>query len=157
MNAKKDDFAEEHADSLQSELELSQQEAAEAKKQYLRALADYQNLEKRVREERMEIMKIAQINVISKLFPVLDNLRQAEIFVKDPGLKLVQDSFMNVLAELGLKEIELLNKEYDPHIAEVVDVVEGEQDNMIIEVVQKGYEFNGKVVRPGQVRVSKKV
>ena len=178
MNVKKNDFAEEvtvdntvdlegnvihgnleqdeHENPLQSQLEQVQQETVEAKRQYLRALADYQNLEKRVREERMEIMKIAQINVISRLFPVLDIMRQAEIFVKDPGLKLVQDSFQQVLSEIGLKEIELLDKEYDPHLAEVVDVTEGEKDNMVVEVVQKGYEFNGKVVRPGQVRVSKK-
>lgn len=144
-------------DALEKELQKSQQQTQEFKKQYLRALADYQNLEKRIKDERAEIMKIAQANVISRLFPVLDNLRQAEIFVKDPGLKLVQDSFMNVLRELGLKEIELLGKEYDPHVAEVVDVVQGEEDNMIVEVVTKGYEYNGKVMRPGQVRVSKKL
>lgn len=181
MNVKQDDFKEEvtvdgnvdlegnvvHATEIEEEqldeisqlkqqLEAAQNEAAECKKQHLRALADYQNLEKRVRDERTEIMKIAQANVISRLFPVLDNLRQAEIFVKDPGLKIVQDSFMQVLKDIGLQELQVEGKEYDPHVAEVVDVIEGDNDNMVVEVLSKGYEMNGRVLRPAQVRVSKK-
>lgn len=130
--------------------------ADEYKKQYLRALADYQNLEKRVRDERGEMMKIAQMNVISRFFPVLDIMSQAEIFIKDPGLQMVKDTFLKSLSETGVKEIELLGKEYDPHVAEVVDVVEGKDENIIVEVLQKGFEMNGKVLRPGMVKVSKK-
>lgn len=152
-----DEEVQHEEESLLTELETARAEAEENKKQYLRALADYHNLEKRVRDERIEIMKMAQGQVLSRLFPVLDNLRQAEVFVKDPGLKIVMDSFKQVLKEIGLQEIELLGKEYDPHVAEVVDVVEGEEDNIIVEVLSPGYEYNGKVLRAGQVRVSKKV
>ncbi len=104
----------------------------------------------------MEFLQIAQARVISQLFPVLDNLDQAEVFIKDPGLKMVKDSFLQSMNELGVTEIELLGKEYDPHNAEVVDVVEGEEDDIVVEVLKKGYEINTKVLRPGLVKVSKK-
>ncbi len=141
---------------LKAECEELRSQAEESKKQYLRALADYHNLEKRVREEKMEFLQIAQARVISQLFPVLDNLDQAEVFIKDPGLKMVKDSFLQSMNELGVTEIELLGKEYDPHNAEVVDVVPGDEDDMVVEVVKRGYEINKKVLRPGLVKVSKK-
>jgi len=130
--------------------------AEEYKSKYLRALADYQNLERRVRDERSEMIKIAQARVIEQLLPVLDTLHQAEVFVKDAGLKMVKDQFIQKLQELGVKEVELLNKEFDPHTAEAVEVVEGDKDNTVVEVLRRAYEFNGKVIQVGQVKVSKK-
>jgi hypothetical protein len=47
-------------------------------------------------------------------------LYKAEVFIKDPGMQMVKDQLVHVLEEFGLKEIELLGKEYDPHTAEVV-------------------------------------
>lgn len=143
-------------ETVKKECEQLKTQAEESKKQYLRALADYHNLEKRVRDEKMEIMKIAQARVVSQLFPVLDNLDQAEIFIKDLGLKMVKDSFLQAMNELGVKEIDLLGKEYDPHNAEVVDVVPGEEDNIVVEIIKKGYEIDTKILRPALVKVSKK-
>jgi molecular chaperone GrpE (heat shock protein) len=51
--------------------------------------------------------------------------------------------------------VPLEGKEFDPHVAEAVDVVEGEKDNIVVEVLRKAYEFNGKLLRVGQVKVSK--
>jgi molecular chaperone GrpE len=106
------------------ELKQIKAEADDFKNKYLRALADYRNFENRVREERMEIEKMGKLSVIRNLFPILDNLHQAEVFVKDPGLKMVKDNFMKALEEMGVKEVELLGKEFDPHYAEAIDVVE---------------------------------
>ncbi len=147
---------EEKNESKNQELETCKRDQEEFKNKYFRALADYQNLERRVHDERSEMIKIAQGRVIEELLPFLDTLYQAEVFVKDPGLKMVKDSFTQKLTELGVKEIALLNKEFDPHKAEVIDVVDGEKDNIIVEVITKAYEFNGKILRIGQVKVSKK-
>src|SRR5690606_39767859 len=87
--------------------------------------------------------------------PVVDNLDQAEIFMSDPGLEMISSSFRQALKEMGVQEVELLGNEYDPHYSEVVEVVEGKQDNIIVEVLQKAYEMNGEVIRPGKVKVSK--
>jgi molecular chaperone GrpE len=155
VNAENDQV--ESAESLDSgELENCKKETEEFKSKYLRALADYQNLERRVRDERVEMVKIAQARVLEELLPFLDTLHQAEVFVKDPGLKMVKDSFMQKLKELGVKEIELLNKEFDPHTAEAVEVVEGDKDNIVVEVLRRAYELNGKLLQIGHVKVSKK-
>lgn len=143
-------------DPIEQIIEKEDKKKEDYESKYKRALADFANLEKRIIQERQEMMKIAQGRVIYQLFPVLDNLRQAEIFIKDPGLKIVKDSFIKAFEAMGLKEIELLDKEYDPHTAEVVEVVEGKQDDIVVEVIQPGYEFNGSVLRPAMVKVSKK-
>ena len=133
-----------------------EEERDEYKNKLLRALADYHNLEKRFSEERQELGKRAVQSFILRVLPFLDNLEQAEVFVKDKGLVLVKNSFMDLLEKEGLTKIDVLNKEYDVHSAEAVDLVEGEKDNVVVEVVRNGYMFNGQIVRPAQVKVSKK-
>lgn len=126
------------------------------KHKYLRALADYQNLEKRIHDERGELYQGANKNLILKLLPFLDSLDKAEAFIKDEGLKIVKEQFEKTLRDEGLVELDVLGKEFDPYTAEVVDMVEGEKDNMVVEVLRKGYQFNGKILRVAQVKVSKK-
>ena len=141
---------------LKEELEKSKKETDDFKNKYLRALADYQNYEKRAQTEKEQVGSNAIIFFVLKLLPFLDNLDKAEIFIKDPGLKMIKDSFLNVLKEAGLEELGLLEKQFDPHSAEAIEVVEGEKDNEVVEVLRKGYVFKGKLIRPAQVRVSKK-
>lgn len=126
------------------------------KQSYLRALADYQNFEKRAEKEKEEILKNAAKRVILKVLPVLDTIEQAEVFVKDEGLKNVKKQLVDVFEEEGLEEIEVLGKEFDPHLAEAIEVTDGKKDNVVAEVVRKGYVLNGKVIRPAQVKVTKK-
>lgn len=131
-------------------------EAEEFKSKYLRAVADYQNLERRMFEERREVETRAKSQLVSRLLPFLDNLDKAEMFIKDPGLKMIKDQFMQTIGELGVKEVPLAGTEFDPHTAEVIEVVEGNEDNTIVDVLRKAYSLNGKVIQHGQVRVSKK-
>lgn len=143
-------------EQLKKELEEAQNKAEEYKSKYLRALADYQNFEKRVADQRIELVKGANQELILKLLGFLDNLEKAEAFVKDPNLKLVKESFYKTLESTGLKEIDMIGREFDPYTAEVIDLVEGDKDNIVTEVLRKGYELNGKVIRIAQVKVSKK-
>ncbi len=122
---------------------------------YLRALADYRNLEKRIIEEKEQLIFQAKKNLFLKLLPVLDNIEKAEIFIKDEGLKMIKNSFFQLLKSEGIEEIEVLGKEFDPYLAEAVEVVEGERDNVVVEVVRKGYKINNKILRVAQVKVSK--
>ncbi|EKE14496.1 MAG: hypothetical protein ACD_12C00473G0001 [uncultured bacterium] len=137
-------------------LELKKQ-VDEFKNKYLRAIADYQNLEKRVSDERLELFKIANQGLLIKILPFLDNLEKAELFIKDPGLKISKDHFMQILKEAGLKEIEMLNKDYDPVTAEAVELIPGKDENKVVEVLRKGYMFGEKIIRVAQVKVSKKL
>ncbi|NTU72912.1 nucleotide exchange factor GrpE [Candidatus Roizmanbacteria bacterium] len=132
------------------------QEAEEYKSKYLRALADYQNLQRRMIQDRVESGNDTKARVISSLLPFLDNLEKAEVFVKDPGLQMVKDQYIKLLRELGLEEIDLLNKEYDPYVAEAVEIIPGEKENIIVKVLEKGYKLNDKILRAAKVTVSKK-
>jgi len=144
-------------EKIQLEIVALKQQVEEFKNKYLRAIADYQNLEKRVNEERFELMKMANKNLLIKILPFLDNLEKAELFVKDEGLKISKDHFFQILKEAGLEEMDLLNKEFDPNFAEAIDIVAGKEDNKVVEVVKKGYMFEDKIIRVAQVKVSKKL
>lgn len=139
------------------EIEKLKKEAEEYKNKYLRALADYQNFEKRVREERSQLMRTANLNLIMKLLPFLDNLEKAEVFVKDEGLKIAKNHLFQSLKEIGVEEIDVLNKPFDPNIAEAIDIAQGDKNDIIVEVLRKGYRMEDKILRVAQVKVSKKV
>lgn len=143
----------EDADS--KKLKEAEAQALEFKNMYLRALADYKNLENRMNQERERMRSNIQKQIIEKFLPVLDNLDQAEVFTTDQGLKMISASFKQTFKELGVTEVELIGKEYDPHTAEVIDVVSGETDDVVCEVLQKAYALNGEIIRPGKVKVSK--
>lgn len=134
----------------------SKARAEEYKSKYLRALADYQNYERRVQDQRMELIKGANKQLILKLLTFLDNLDRAELFVEDENLAHVKESFMKVLQEEGLTELDVVNKEYDPYTAEAIEMVAGKKENMVVEVLRKGYTYNGTIIRVAQVKVSKK-
>ena len=144
-------------EKLQLEIVELKKQVDEFKNKYLRAIADYQNLEKRVGDERFELMKMANKNLLIKILPFLDNLEKAELFVNDEGLKISKDHFMQILNEAGLVEMDLMNKDFDPVYAEAIDIVEGKEDNKIVEVLKKGYMFEDKIIRVAQVKVSKKI
>ena len=129
----------------------------EYKNKYLRALADYHNLEKRVQEQNEELTRNVTRRLLLNMLPFLDNLEKAEVFLKDEGLKIIKDQFQKTLEKEGLKEMDLRDKEFDPHLAEAVEVVEGDEDNIVTEVVRKGYMLGDKVIRIAQVKVSKKL
>src|SRR3989338_7384216 len=114
-------------EKFRQEINKLKQQVDEFKNKYLRALADYQNLEKRVGEERFELMRMANKNLLIKILPFLDNLEKAEVFIKDHGLKISKDQFLQILKEEGLEEIDLLDKEFDPNLAEAVDIVPGKE------------------------------
>lgn len=122
-----------------------------------RALADYDNLSKRIEREKEVLTKLASVNVLSRLLPILDNLELAEEHLKDPGLAISIGEFKKVLSEEGLIEIRpKIGDEFDENTMEVVEVTEGKLDNTISEVMLKGWKFeDGQVVRHAKVKVSR--
>ncbi len=138
-----------NSDSVKEELE-------ETKTKYLRALADYQNLEKQTQVWKTDFVVFANEKLIKKLLEVLDDLERAEQELKSEGLTLITAKFKKVLADEGLTELQLEDKEYDPITSEVVSVEPGEEENIIKKVLQKGYMLGEKVIRPAKVIVSSK-
>lgn len=117
-----------------------------------RALADYANLEKRVAREKQVFAKFANAVLIEKILPALDGLEQAEKHLGDKGLTLALDQLRAALFSEGLEEIKALGKEFDVDKMDCVEVVKGKK-NKVIAVTQKGYQLNGRVLRPAKVKI----
>lgn len=125
------------------------------KNKYLRALADYQNLEKRKTEEIGEVRKFAGEVILSKLLPIVDTFERAHKHLDDQGLRLAINELEVFLTDFGVKKLEMKGKAFNPHEMECIEVVDGE-DNIVIEEVLPGYTLHGKVIRVAQVKVGKK-
>lgn len=131
---------------------ITREQLSELEAKWKRALADYQNLEKRTAAEKNQFIKFANITLIIKLLTILDNLERAYTHVKDQGLEMVLNQFRQVLKEEGVEEIQAAGKDFDPQHMECVDKKVG-QNNKVVEMIQKGYTVHGQVVRPAKVVV----
>jgi molecular chaperone GrpE len=122
-----------------------------------RAVADYQNLEKRIARDRQGWQKFSNTVLISKLIPLSDNLERAASHSRDEGLELIIKDLKKVLSSEGVKEIEVkIGDPFNPHWAECVEMIEDGEEEKIVEVVAKGYIIGDRVLRPAKVKVSKK-
>lgn len=130
-------------------------EHKELEENYLRALADYQNLSKRVEREKETFVKFANAVLILKMLPVLDNLERASEHLKDQGIELVLKQFKESLSSEGVTEITAHGQEFNPELHEAVEKVKGEEGR-VVEVLEKGYKLGEKVIRPAKVKVGGK-
>ncbi len=126
------------------------------KEQLARALADYKNLEKRFDEEKKEFVKYANKELLIRLIPALDTLFLAGKYTSDEGIRLTVKTVLDALKDVGVEKIEAEGAEFNPEFMEAVDTGEGEE-NKVIEEVRPGFMLNGKVIRPAQVKVGKKI
>ena len=85
----------------------------------------------------------------------LDSVEEKEGFYE--GVKMIYDQILGILEKNGLKEIQCLGQSFDPnyHHAVLTEEVEGQEEGTILEVFQKGYMLNDKVIRPSMVKVAK--
>ncbi len=133
-------------------------EAEELKNQLARALADYDNLRKRVERESQEVIKLASITFFTRLLPVIDTLYLAYDHLKDDGLKQILSQLEKILEEERIVKITINQGDtYDANLEEVVDIEEvKDKDNKgkIAEVLLNGWMMkDGPVIRPAKVKV----
>ena len=134
---------------------------AAANDQHLRLLAEYDNYRKRTQKEKETIYQDAKMDTIKKFLAVYDNLERgvaqyAEGDAHRQGLELIAKQFMDVLAGLGVTEIEALNQPFDPEKHNAVMHVEDEaiEESTVVEVFQKGFMLGEKVLRFSMVKVA---
>jgi len=134
-----------------------EQKAEEFENKYKRALADYQNLEKRVREERNDRILRANKDLLLHLLPVLDTLMLAKKHIKvgDEGLDLSIKQFHDVLKNENVERIETQGANFDPHLMECIESIEGEEGK-VLEEIRTGYKLHDTVLRAALVKVGKK-
>jgi molecular chaperone GrpE len=133
----------------------SEAELVNLENQLKRALADYQNLERRISEEKRIWIQSANKDLVAKLLPVLDNLFLAQNHIQDEGLNLSIQKFLDILSAEGVERIKTKGEEFDPNTMECVTVQEGEE-NKVLEEVRAGFVMNESVLRPAQVIVGGK-
>ncbi|WP_366924116.1 nucleotide exchange factor GrpE [Metallumcola ferriviriculae] len=151
-------------DSFDAHQQLEQviAEKEELNRNFLRLQADFDNFRKRSRKEQQEFMRYASQSLIEKLLPVIDNFEralssddsQSQSF--KAGIEMIYKQLVGILEQEGLVEIETEGQDFDPNFHEAVMQVKNDEcpDNMVIEVMQKGYKLKDKVVRPAMVKVA---
>lgn len=137
------------------ETEELKKQAEEWKNKYLRALADYQNLEKRTHAEKEETRKFAVRIFLERLLPVADTVAKAQQHLSDPGLGLALKELDALLSEFGVEKIQTVGQPFNPHEMECIEVIAG-NDNEVMEESLPGYRLHGKVLRIAQVKVGRK-
>lgn len=132
--------------------------------QYRRTLAEFDNYRKRTEKEKTAMFEVGAKDIIEKLLPVIDSFerglatvseeQKAEPFVD--GMDKIYKQLVKQLEDAGVKEIEALDKEFDPNLHNAVMHVEDENvgENIIVEVFQKGYTYRDSVVRHSMVKVA---
>ncbi len=134
------------------ELQKAVEEAEVWKNKYIRALADYQNLEKRTEEEKQEVRVYATKLFLEKLLPVIDTLEMADVHINDEGLSIAMKELHALLAKFGVEKVQVLGETFDPYKMECIELVEGEK-NKVVEVTSSGYVMHGKLLREAKVKV----
>lgn len=151
---------------LKAEIAACRKEREEYLAGWQRAKADFVNARKDEEKARSAFVKFANEGLIVDLFPVVENFERAmanrEVWEKADknwrlGVEHIAAQLKKTLADNGLKEIvpavgELYNPARDESVAHT-PVKTAEQNNVIVEVVEKGYELNGKIVKPSKVKV----
>jgi len=130
----------------------------------LREKADVQNIKKRLEKERITERKYAAMSVCKGLLTPLDNFvlalkhettdEASELVFQ--GFKMIKEQLSKSLEDEGVSVIDALNEEYDPnfHQAIMTELVEGKESNIVLEVLQEGYMFKDRVIRPAIVKIS---
>lgn len=152
-----------------NEIELSEEEKlrfklSEMNDKFLRLYAEFDNYKKRTSTERIDLIKTAGKDVIVSLLPVLDDFDRAlqvmqttaDINSVKAGVELVKHKFNKILDQRGLKEMECIGKSFDSELEEAITSIPAPDDKLkgkIMEVLEKGYFLNDKVIRFAKVIV----
>ena len=146
-------------------LEELQNEVNTLKDKNMRIAAEMVNTLRRKDEETNRLLKYSNESLITELLPVIDNFERAlnvdatsnDIESYQKGMTMIYNSLKNILEKFEVKEIEAIDKEFDPsyHQAVMQEEKEETKENIVIEVLQKGYTYKDKVIRPAMVKVSK--
>lgn len=129
-------------------------QVGDANNDRLRALADFQNLQKRTRDDQERFVKLSTASLITQMLMPYGHLNTAAEQSKDKGLEMIARQFKQIFEQEGVKEIEAQGKKFDPHTMEAIEQVEGEKD-MVIRVREPGYMLHEYVLKPARVEVGK--
>jgi len=146
----------------EEELEKTEKELLDLKDKHIRLQAEFDNYRKRTLKERMELLKTASESVLMSILPVIDDFDRAiqtldvveeESHVID-GVKLIYAKFQEFLKQNGIKEIEAKGQDFNTDLHEAITKIPAPSEELKgknVDVVQKGYYLNDKVIRFSKV------
>ena len=154
----------EKKDKYKEQVAKLEAELKEQHNEYLKVFAEMENTKRRLKEEAVKDRKYASQKVIGELINPIDMLCK---IVNSPapspeianyliGFQMITNQLMDILKAEGLKEIEALEKEFDPNLMQAMSTesVEDAKDNIVLKVMQSGYMYKDRVLRPSMVKVS---
>lgn len=142
-----------------------QKQNAELNEKILRLNAEMANIKRHAMEDRERFMKYEGEEILTKLLPMVDNFERAIALEQSEneelnkfleGFKMIYANLLSTLKSFDVEEIEALGKPFDPNKMEAVlteSIVE-EEPNVVLDVLQKGYIYKDKVIRPAMVKVN---
>lgn len=149
--------------SLAEQLQKAVAEKQELMNTFVRRQADFENYRKRVEKERHQDRHRAVESLIENILPALDAFDRAIAAHDDPayaeynkGFELIRRQLWDALAKQGLERIESVGKEFNPHFHHGIEQVQTSEhaEGTVIDELQPGYVFHGRILRPAMVRVA---
>ncbi len=127
-----------------------------------RTMADFDNFRKRTQKERATMHGDGVRDTVAKLLPIIDNFERAMQSAQDKddafykGIAMIYNQLSGMLSDLGVEAIADLHESFNPEIHFAVSHIDDNKydENLVIEVLQKGYKYQDKVIRPSMVRVA---
>ena len=147
-------------------IEALEKQNAELKDKLLRNAAELENFKRRTNEERIKDRKYASCDLVNDLVSILTNLDKCvNMETEDPmlknfliGFKMIDNQLFDRLYQDGLEEIKVeVGMDFDPNIHHAIETTENVdfEPNKITEVVQKGYKYKDRIIKPAMVKVNK--
>lgn len=124
--------------------------------------ADFENFRRHAIEDIKQAKIAGQASVIEAFLPCLDTFKEAKKSISDEnvlkGVEMIEQKIKDTLADIGVQKIESVGEKYNPHVHNVIAVVNiaDKENDIIVDEYQAGYVFNGKVIRYSKVIVNKK-
>ncbi len=154
-----------HDEKLAKELADLKDKNKELEDKYLRSEAEIQNMQNRYSKERAQLIKYESQSLAKDILPAVDNLERALSVEADDdvskqlkkGVKMTLDSLTKALKEHGIVEIEAEDVKFDPTLHQAVQTVAAENDDQkdhVVQVLQKGYQYKDRTLRPAMVVVA---
>ena len=149
-------------ETLEEKLIKAEEQVKEAQDKWLRQLAEFENFRKRTNQEKQGMYNNGVRDTIEKFLPVVDNFERAVAATEDKesstykGIEMILKQMLEVMASEGVEEIPAEGEPFDPNVHAAVMHIEDEScdENVVVEVFQKGYRHGEKVIRPAMVKVA---
>ncbi len=153
------------ADSSQEETEINEadkvqemgEKLAELNDKYLRLYSEYENYRKRTNQEKADLLLNGSREMMKAILPVIDDFERALAATEDEGVQLIYNKMLKILEQKGLKAMEVKGEKFDENLHEAITRIpaaEESQKGTVVDVVEKGYYLNDKVLRYAKVVVA---